>query len=333
MAGQAPSESSFGAYLDVIGRLAALAAVLLPATGVLTRVAALEWGPRTDGVLEMAVSQPLGLLVATGWQTLFPVAFIAAVWPTYVLLAHGGYRLRGVRRALLEERMFRDESERELQASIERARTPDDVAAIKKQIEAIGKEINERLDGIGTELSSIEKLRPEWTKRFNLSGPMWLWKWLLPTIGALVVLALVVFEAGWATLSGVAIAALALAIFEVAGRRARPLSVGRAWPWLVSLLVVGSILNGLVGSVTGGGARTYHFASGTALADGRYAPLAQEGDMLLLQSCMDSRRPIVGVHSSAVELVQIGYRPLPASLWEVITARKAPAPLGRESFC
>src|SRR5437867_2389889 len=122
MAGEALSENTFGTYLDFVGKLAALAAVLLPATGVLTRVAAFAWGPRTDGILEMAVSQPLGLLVATGWQTLLPVAFVAAAWPTYVVVAHGGYRLRGVRRALEDYRRFSEESKRNIQNAIERAK-------------------------------------------------------------------------------------------------------------------------------------------------------------------------------------------------------------------
>jgi hypothetical protein len=95
-------------YLDTLGKVAALSAVLLPAAGVITRYVAFSTDPPTHGAWELAYSAPLGQLVVNGSLSLVGLAGFVIPLPFWVRAIHAFYQQTRprVRSVLLREAGF-----------------------------------------------------------------------------------------------------------------------------------------------------------------------------------------------------------------------------------
>lgn len=322
-------------YLDVLAKVAALAAVLLPAAGVATRWAAFTFGPPAGAPLELAASAPLAQLVVTGLLSLLPLV-VTAIASTYLIgVSHLLYRQSRLGQSIRRLR-------REYNAS-EAAAVPtsgEDPEAFKQRVDTLMRDLNEQIDGVerdAKELDSLRQAQPGWIRRLVTRGPPRpKWLWLAVPILLLGLISIPLVPAWPAPLVGYLLSAAGTALFMLAGSRTTPLTLRQLWPWVVTLMFLASIAAGWEGGgITGTAIRHFSFASGAPIPAGRYVPLAQEGDMVFLQSCQGADKAIVAVHESAIESIQLetAVLPLPPSLWEIRFGGRHFLGFGRASFC
>jgi hypothetical protein len=313
MAATTGSGSGRPDVLEVGGKAIALAAALLPATGVVVRWIAFSAANIHGGSLQLGWSAPLSQLVATAIVSLLPsllvLPLMVPITRPLVHVEHGLHRARALTRKL-------DDLRAQMETLAPEEAVPPDLVATVATFERESDELKAWFEEPQPS-NWLDRLGALITRRLGNVGARILW-YVFIGIGILFVPSFP--AAAFAFLSSF----VAVTLVRRAARTNPRLGLPQLWPAVVALLLIGATaggLNGGWGGLAGVSPGFYVFDSRVGgLRDGRFQPLAQAGGRMYLEPCRPRRRDLVGVREDAIATA----RPDPSSsnlgpnLWSIL---------------
>jgi hypothetical protein len=265
------SNSSGWGFVEDIGKALALAAVLLPVTGVLVRLIAFVVGQTVNHTLDLALSESPAVLIATGVESLLICLAVLPLFGLWAYLAPLEHRIRRLRPEL--EAIARKHAD---------AKTLADLQEVIDRQKALQTEI---------EIAEAAQKNPPLIARINRwsAGSFGAWMrnlspWRLRALAVIYFSAIFLISPWPQSVSFIGVFLVLFLLPRLAMRTGR-VAFSQVWPLVLFVLLLAAIGAGLDGRLDGTGAGEYHFAAAANLVDGRYARLGEASDRTILLTC------------------------------------------------